>query len=211
MNSLIFDLDGTLVDSASSVRSALSEACNINGIEPAMPVSEIKIGPPLDAILRSILLHEESARYDLLKASFVELYDKIFCTQCSLYPGAVDALSKASVVTSLFIVTNKRIIPTIKILNYFNILQIFKGVIGSDSVTNNGLPKSASIGYLIKEYGLNDRNCMYFGDTAGDALACQQAGVKFVHVPWGYDGAEQIGKFNCLSMGNWGDLSDFMC
>ena len=59
MDHLIFDLDGTLVDSAESIRRALIESCKVNNIEPMIPISEIKIGPPLDEIIRSILPYEE--------------------------------------------------------------------------------------------------------------------------------------------------------
>jgi phosphoglycolate phosphatase len=209
LNHFIFDLDGTLVDSAESIRRALIESCTINKIEPTIPISEIKIGPPLDEILWSISPYEESSRHALLKETFVELYDRKFCTECILYPGTIDAISQASVNMDLFLVTNKRIIPTIKILRHHNMLKYFKAIIGCDSVENNGLPKGKSISHLINEYGLSKSNCTYFGDTKGDAVACHEAGIDFFYVSWGYGDIREIANLNCLTLGDWAELDDF--
>jgi len=186
VNQLIFDLDGTLIDSADSIRGALAESCKINNIEPLMPISELAIGPPLDEMLKSILPGNLSYRHNLLKKSFVELYDQDFCMQGFLYPGVMDALVQASANANLFLVTNKRISPTVKILRHQNILQLFKGVIGCDSVDCSGFSKSKSIAHLIREHGLSKADCTYFGDTEGDAIACDEVGIDFIYIPWGY-------------------------
>lgn len=209
MNNLIFDLDGTLVDSADSIRSALLESCKVNNIEPMIPISEIKIGPPLDEIIRSILPYEENSRYILFKETFVELYDKKFCTECIVYPGALDALSQAAKNADLFLVTNKRISPTMNILRHHKILSTFQATIGSDSASNNGLSKSMSISYLLQEYGLDRSECTYFGDTEGDAIACHEVGIDFVYVSWGYGDKKEMANFNYLTIDNWDRLSNF--
>ena len=209
MDYLIFDLDGTLVDSAESIRGALIESCKINNIEPMIPISEIKIGPPLDEIIRSILPYEESYRYDLFKETFVELYDRKFCKECIVYPGAIDALSQAAVNADLFLVTNKRIIPTVKILRHHSMAQNFKAIIGCDSVENNVFSKAKSINHLINKYGLSKTDCTYFGDTEGDAAACHEIGVDFVYVSWGYGDIKGMANFNYLTIVNWDRLFDF--
>lgn len=209
MDYLIFDLDGTLVDSAESIRGALIESCKINNIEPMIPISEIKIGPPLDEIIRSILPYEESYRHDLFKETFVELYDRKFCKECIVYPGAIDALSQAAVNADLFLVTNKRIIPTVKILRHHSMAQNFKAIIGCDSVENNVFSKAKSINHLINKYGLSKTDCTYFGDTEGDAAACHEIGVDFVYVSWGYGDIKGMANFNYLTIVNWDRLFDF--
>ena len=210
MNHLIFDLDGTLVDSAESIGRALIESCKVNNIEPMIPISEIKIGPPLDEIIRSILPYEESSRHDLFKKTFVELYDRKFCKECIVYPGAIDALSQAAVNTDLFLVTNKRIIPTIKILRHHNMVHTFKAIIGCDSVENNAFSKVKSINHLINKYGLSESDCTYFGDTEGDAFACHEAGVDFVYVSWGYGDAKEMANLKRLTMNSWDELCSFI-
>ena len=210
MNNLIFDLDGTLVDSADSIRSALLESCKVNNIEPMIPISEIKIGPPLDEIIRSILPYEESSRHDLFKETFVELYDRRFCKECIVYPGAIDALSQVAVNADLFLVTNKRIIPTAKILHHHNMFHTFKAIIGCDSVEKNGFSKAKSINHLINKYGLSKSDCIYFGDTEGDVAACHEAGVDFVYVSWGYGDAKEMANLKCLTINGWHELCGFI-
>lgn len=210
MDHLIFDLDGTLVDSAESIRGALTESCKVNNIEPTIPISEIKIGPPLDEIIRIILPYEENSRRDLFKKTFVELYDRKFCKECTVYPGATDALSKAAVNADLFLVTNKRIIPTIKILRHHNMVHAFKVIIGCDSVENNAFSKAKSINHLINKYDLSESDCTYFGDTEGDAAACHEAGVDFVYVSWGYGDAKEMANLKCLTMNGWDELCGFI-
>lgn len=210
MNHLIFDLDGTLVDSAESIRGALIESCKVNNIEPIIPISEIKIGPPLDEIIRSILPYEENSRHDLFKKTFVELYDRKFCKECIVYPGAIDALSHAAVNADLFLVTNKRIIPTAKILLNHNMVHTFKGIIGCDSVEKNGFSKAKSINHLINKYGLSKSDCTYFGDTEGDAAACHEAGVDFVYVSWGYGDAEEMANLKCPTINGWHELCGYI-
>ena len=210
MDHLIFDLDGTLVDSAESIKGALIESCKVNNIEPIIPISEIKIGPPLDEIIRSILPYEENSRHDLFKKTFVELYDRKFCKKCILYHGVIDALSKAAVNVDLFLVTNKRIIPTIKILRHHNMVHTFKAIIGCDSVENNTFSKAKSINYLINKYDLSASDCTYFGDTEGDAVACCESDIDFIYVSWGYGNAKKIANIKCLTMNNWDELCDFI-
>ena len=210
MDHLIFDLDGTLVDSAESIKGALIESCKVNNIEPIIPISEIKIGPPLDEIIRSILPYEENSRHDLFKKTFVELYDRKFCKKCILYHGVIDALSKAAVNVDLFLVTNKRIIPTIKILRHHNMVHTFKAIIGCDSVENNAYSKAKSINYLINKYDLSASDCAYFGDTEGDAAACHEAGVDFVYVSWGYGDVKEMANLKFLTMNSWNELFGFI-
>ena len=210
MKHFIFDLDGTLVDSAESIRKALIESCKVNNIEPMTPISEIIIGPPLDEIIRSILPYQENSQHVLFKKTFVELYDRKFCKECILYPGVIDALSKAAVNVDLFLVTNKRIIPTIKILRHHNMAHIFKAIIGCDSVENYVISKAKSINYLINKYDLSASNCAYFGDTEGDAAACCEADVDFIYVSWGYGSAKKMANIKCLTMNSWDELCDFI-
>ncbi|MDB2557282.1 HAD family hydrolase [Luminiphilus sp.] len=202
MNHLIFDLDGTLVNSAESIRKALIESCQINNIAPRVPICDINIGPPLSAIIRDILPTEDTTLRVNLRNTFLELYDGRFCKQALLYPGAIHALSQAMARSDLFVVTNKRIAPTKTILHHLNILQLFKGVLGSDSVVAHGLSKAKMINHLINSFELCRSNCAYFGDTESDAEACEEVGISFFYASWGYGDM----KSNHHIMTSWDDL-----
>jgi len=207
---LIFDLDGTLIDSSDSIKKSLIEACKINNIKPITPISEIKIGPPLDEMIYSISPYQDSSLVSLIKESFITLYDSKFCIECVIYPGAINAIIKASEDVDLFLVTNKRINPTLKILRHFNISEYFKAVIGCDTYESNGLSKGKAINRLVNEYALSKTNCSYFGDTKGDEVACQEAGIDFFYVPWGYGDLGEITNLKFSTLNHWDELDNFI-
>ena len=210
MKNFIFDLDGTLVDSGSSIKKCLAEAFQLNKIEPKIPFSSIRIGPSLDDILRSLLPYSHNVLFGSIKSSFIEFYDQQFCTDCVLYPNTEQILLKVSNSRDLFLVTNKRYIPTIKILKHFKIFDNFKGIVCSDSVIANPMSKSMLINYLFKEHTLDKSSSVYFGDTEGDALACKESEIKFIHVKWGYGDMKKINKFNVTSINKWEEIYKFI-
>lgn len=206
MKSLIFDLDGTLINSAGSIKKALLESCKINNIVPRTPICDIKIGPPLDYIIHDIVPKKDVSRCADLRNTFMELYDDEFYKESFLYPGVTSALSQAAIQSDLFLITNKRISPTIKILHHLNILKIFKCILGCDSITASGLSKAKTISHLIHSFKLCRSDCAYLGDTETDMKACEEAGIDFIYASWGYGEIKQATDLSYLAITSWNDL-----
>jgi len=173
-----FDLDGTIIDSLDSVKHSFQKALIINQVETT---KEIIVGPPLDSLV-STHVGDNAHLRRLVRNSFIKEYDENFAITANLYSGiecVLRSLIKNNNVISL--VTNKRKVPTHKILKQLNLIDIFDLVICSDEY-EFGSSKSER----LLNIRLKDTENIYIGDTQEDCIAATKAHYKFLGVAWGY-------------------------
>jgi phosphoglycolate phosphatase len=183
---LIFDLDGTLIHSAETIISALESAFRKLQIAPIKPINISLIGPPLNHLLLELLPKESEYLLPDISACFREFYDNFFCVQCTLYPNVIDALEYLKLSKRLFVVTNKREMPTKRILKHFNLDHFFEHIYSIDSISKQGATKKDVISNLLSEKNLKPKDCVYIGDTAHDMESCLAVPVDFIFAEWGY-------------------------
>ena len=203
---LIFDLDGTLIDSAQSIKSSISVSFERAGVIPTIPLDKIQIGPPLIEIMTS-LVGKESRRLlpDLLQ-NFIWHYDQIGYRSTRIYDGVSDMLKKfREDGWALYIATNKRIVPTRKIINILKWDRLFDGVYSLDSFSPNLVKKTDLIGHIIDECDLSCSTTVYVGDSREDEKAAFENRIKFILVEWGYGSLEPEGT-GCVTVGNTQEL-----
>ena len=182
---IIFDLDGTLVDSQSGVVKALEHVINRhNGL---MPIDTRNlIGPPLRTIIESCLKTEDPSVIEKVAEDFKVAYDGDFYKQTAMYPGVEKMLaSLQSCGHRLLIATNKRATPTKKILEFLKIKTFFNHVYCVDTFPHVGT-KGKLLQKIFIELNIDPKSTMYIGDRDEDAFAAKTANVKFFHVNWGY-------------------------
>ena len=117
---IIFDLDGTLIDSSDSILDSFSSAFKDCDIDLKRPLTESVIGPPLKVTLSLLSGTNDHAKLELLAKKFKANYDSFGYLNTKVYPGVskmLDSLMRYNIV--MYIATNKRILPTLKIINYF--------------------------------------------------------------------------------------------
>ena len=87
----------------------------------------------------------------------------------------------------MYVVTNKRIVPTLKILNHLGWDKYFKEICSIDSIRNFGKDKSKAgiLLHIIKNNNISN-NSVYIGDHKDDLVASTKAGIPFFHATWGY-------------------------
>tara|TARA_B110000211_G_C14021451_1_gene527880 strand:- start:154 stop:828 length:675 start_codon:yes stop_codon:yes gene_type:complete len=185
-NCIIFDLDGTLVDSAETIILALVSAFHKLQIVPLMPIDRSLIGPALDKVVLELLPEESRHILHEISSSFREVYDHSLCIQCTLYPDIIEMLESLRNSNKLFLVTNKRSIPTKRILAHHNLDRFFEDKYSIDSFVAQGITKKDVIKYMLSENKLNITDCIYIGDTVSDMESCSAVGMDFIFATWGY-------------------------
>lgn len=182
----IFDLDGTLINSSPEIINCFKEAFKINNVTPKIKINKSIIGPPLNEVLDSLLDEDDKNKTSQIVQTYINLYDEDFCHRSQLYDGVYESLKKLSLKKKLFLITNKRFIPTRKILKTTGIIDFFDSYYSIDKNEPTISNKSKLIKYVIKNLNLNLQECLYIGDTHGDAIASKQNNLDFVYANWGY-------------------------
>jgi len=187
---IIFDLDGTLIDSSGGILSSLAHAFAANGVTPLSVLGQSVIGPALPDMIRSVTHLRDVNSINCVIDSFVAHYDNDGLCSARPYPG-IEAMLKqlASAGFELYVATNKRCKPTQRIVHMLRWSHFFSGVYSLDSVASSFGGKADLINYVTKTHGLS--NPIYVGDRDEDTVAAMQASVAFAGVGWGY-GAQQL-------------------
>lgn len=189
--SLIFDLDGTLIDSCPGIRSALSAA--FQSIGRVMPETNMRsvIGPPIQVIAARVdptLSQEELKR---IETSYRSRYDNEGWRETVLFEEVDPVLRELyGQGLALYIVTNKPLIPTRNILEHVGLLPVFREIVTRDSRTPFFGSKAEMLGYLLERHALGSDSTIMIGDTAEDAEAARHHRLSFIHASYGYGCAD---------------------
>lgn len=186
--SIIFDLDGTLIDSQDSIISSIKLALERSGLEAKIPITRDLIGPPLSDTLLKITNVRDSSSLEVLIDEFKLHYDSEGYKDCQVYPGVDDLLKNLHTQgCTLYIATNKRLMPTKKIVDYLSWGSIFSDVYSID--LNAGRPfknKGEMISALLDDKCIDINSAIYVGDRVEDYEAAKANRLPCVLVAWGY-------------------------
>jgi len=182
---IIFDLDGTLIDTSHGILSSLSQICLQNKINVKKPISNKIIGPPLRETLLNLTEINNENNLDYLIECFKLEYDSNGYKDTIIFENidkVILNLYKNGV--NLYIATNKRKEPTKKIINMLVWDKFFKGVYSIDSLEPHAKTKGELLSYMVKKHNL--KNCIYIGDHLDDFLASKVANLPYMMVEWGF-------------------------
>ena len=189
MTAIVFDLDGTLIDSAPDLHAAanrLLKAEGQAGLDLALVKSFIGNGVPVlvAKLAKAAGLDQSAASLSALTARFVTDYNAHSSDLTMLYPGVLDALSEMhNLGVQLGICTNKPEVATRTILSAFHLDEFFEVVVGGDTFpVRKPDPKP-----LVAAFGsLGEGPRLYVGDSEVDANTAQAASVPFALFTQGY-------------------------
>jgi len=187
IDAVIFDLDGTLVDSADGIINSYAGAFQTCGITLASTLTSDVIGPPLLHTLNSLAGTNDPVVIEPLSAAFRAYYDEIGFRATKIYHGVSEMLQRLEQdPRPIFVATNKRKKPTDAIMGMLNWSRYFQEVYALDSLCPPALTKGALISYILSTYKLPPEHTLYVGDREDDFLAATEAGVQFYRATWGY-------------------------
>lgn len=187
---ILFDLDGTLIDSTDAILESFSAA--FESFNRAIPdVEKVKelIGYPLDTMF--IRLGVEEKRSHLFVKEYKRHYREISCQKTILLPGAHEAVKIASGYARLGIVTTKTGIYSRKLLEYLGLMDYFEVLIGREDVINPK-PHPEPIFKALEYMGGDVDNCWMVGDTLLDIRAAKAAGVTPYALTSGYGKEDEL-------------------
>jgi phosphoglycolate phosphatase len=207
-DTLIFDFDGTLIDSAPGILATFSAVLSAAGIKPAVPLDERLIGPPLLPTMSKLTGHVEPEKLDILVEDFKRLYADLGVASTLAYPDAEATLKQLTACgKTLYLATNKRTQPTLALLEKFGWNHFFHRIYCIDSKNPPYADKTAMLHALLQDNHLRAAQCLYVGDTHGDWSASSANSIAFLAVAWGYEDLVAGGKYSiCPSLATLADL-----
>ncbi|MDR2032854.1 MAG: HAD hydrolase-like protein [Azoarcus sp.] len=184
---IVFDLDGTLIDSAAAIVASYRAAFAACGVAPVRGIDAEIVGPPIDETLRLLSGSGNPALLARLAAAFRQGYDTAGVLETAPYPG-IGAMLSALRATgrTLYLATNKRILPTRLIVRRLGWDDHFAAVYALDLFTPRLPGKAAMIGRLLADHGIDTARAVYVGDRLEDGEASEANGLPFIAATWGY-------------------------
>lgn len=184
---VIFDLDGTLVDSREGILWALRFAWEKVCPEEPFPEAGIRIGPPIRLLFQRAVPAIEEERLAALALAYRGAYDTLGWKNLSVYPGVPEVLNRLREGgVCCHIATNKPALPTRLILEHSGLHSCFHAILGPDSATPPFDGKAAMIEHIQRKEYAQPEHCVFVGDSQDDAEAAHRAGIRFIWAGYGY-------------------------
>jgi phosphoglycolate phosphatase len=192
LDAILFDLDGTLVDSAPGIEYSMRCAVAATGVAGTIHDVRTLVGPPVRAMFERALGPMPSETLDALEREFRSSYDATGWQQtraCAHAASTLEALPSLGV--RAFVVTNKPAAPTGRILARLGLHAFCSGVVCLDSVSPPFGTKTDVVRYTMRHFGLVGPDTLVVGDSMDDARAAEACGVRFVAMSSGYGRADR--------------------
>jgi phosphoglycolate phosphatase len=188
---ILFDLDGTLIDSTDAILEGFEVAYDTFG-EVTPDSEEIKslIGYPLDIMFEKLGIRGETWEY---VDAYKKHYRIISRAKTTLLPLAREAIEEAARFAKLGIVTTKTASYSEELLEHMDVMHHFDVLIGRESV-QNPKPHAEPIHKAIKHLDASYESTWMIGDTLLDLHSAKNAGIKSVGVLCGYGKRRDLAK-----------------
>ncbi len=189
---IIFDMDGTLIDSSFAMAQSVNHVRHHLGLAPISKEElEYHINQP-DQHLPKIFYNTQE--YDPShRALFREHYLSTSTHSIELYPDVKEMLEFMAQKATLCVATNASDFFARHMLEHLKILEFFEGVVGANNVPEPK-PNPQMVEFLIESTQSLKERTLLVGDSIKDEYAAQNADIPFIFADWGY------GKSDTASM-----------
>jgi phosphoglycolate phosphatase len=187
IDDVIFDLDGTLVDSLPGVEYSARAAWD--AVQPGTPCPSLRrlMGPPIRDMFHRALPTADPALLDSLVHHFRASYGSSGWQKTVVFPhvlAALAALTRDGM--RCFVATNKPSVPTQRIADHCGLRPFLTAIQSVDSRTPPFASKAEATATLVAEHGVDPARTMLMGDTLEDARVARACGLRFLAFRGGY-------------------------
>ncbi|WP_424965523.1 phosphoglycolate phosphatase [Dinoroseobacter sp. S375] len=185
---VVFDLDGTLVDSAPDMRRAINGMLEERGRRTlSLPEAVSFVGSGARILVqRSLRATGGIADEEAGLARFLELYETGVDHETTIYPGVMEMLSDLRAAgLALALCTNKPEGPARVLCDHLGLLPFFPVLVGGDTLPVLK-PDPAPLHHAIAGLGVAPEDVLFVGDSSTDYATAQAAGIDFAFVEGGY-------------------------
>ncbi|WP_187647400.1 HAD family hydrolase [Nitrosophilus labii] len=180
---ILFDLDGTLIDSTEAILESFDFAFKKFGLKTPEKKEILKlIGHPLDFMFLHLGIKENIKEF---VDAYKENYRTVSKEKTVLLPNAKEAIKEASKFAVLGVVTTKTGLYSKELLKHFGVMKFFECLIGREDVIYPK-PHPEPILKALHKLNANKDHTWMIGDTCLDIDSAQRAGIKGVAVLSGY-------------------------
>jgi phosphoglycolate phosphatase len=182
---ILFDLDGTLVDTSKDITNALNYSLSPYGLDGISVEATIKVvGEGLTRLIEKVLGEERYHLKDAVSKRFLDYYSAHLIDDSQIYPYVRETLDMLSGYKKA-VISNKREYLSVKMLKQLDLDKYFELIVGSDT-TPERKPSAGPLLYVFSKMHISSREALMVGDSQYDIEAGHNAGVKTVAVTYGY-------------------------
>jgi len=191
IHAVLFDLDGTLADTAPDLGYALNQQLALHGKQP-ISLEQIRVEASNGA--RGLLklgfgITHTDRKYETMREEFLAIYAENLCKETQLFPGITETLSELEARTICWgIVTNKPSRFTLPLLQVLGLKQRAAVIVSGDD-TNYSKPHPEPLLTACRKINISPQNCLYLGDDLRDVEASRAAGIMPIIAGYGYSGS----------------------
>jgi phosphoglycolate phosphatase len=188
---VLFDLDGTLVDSYTALAEAVNYARRQHGLDE-LSAARIRdfVGDGLERMLQRAFERDDVPRS--ARVAFENRYDEICCEESKVLADVevtLEELQKLGV--EMAVCTNKPTSFSKKILSFLNLAPYFRAIVGPD-VAGARKPDARHVLRTLESTGCEPSEALFVGDMPIDVHAARASGITVAVVPTGSSSEEQL-------------------
>jgi len=191
LQAVVFDLDGTLIDSAPDITVAINRLLDRYG-RPHISVAQVRgmVGDGAPVLLRRVFaasgapLDPEEAPE--IYATFLDFYESQSASPDSIFPGVLETLDILLARGLLLgLCTNKPERVTIEVLDQLDLARFFRAVAGGDTLPVRK-PDGGHVSWVVERLGAAPGTAVMVGDNHNDVAAARGAGIPVIACSYGY-------------------------
>jgi len=196
IKAVIFDLDGTLLNTIDDLNNSVNDTYKYYGIKKRNTTSETMalVGHGMKNLIIKCFPNKDESFIDEALEKFLSFYDTQYYKETKPYEGMVDLVNKLiekGIKVGVNSNKNDNYTKHLIELNFPRMnLEYVRGIKKGDNIK----PDPTNVNEVISKMGLNEDEILYVGDSQTDYKTAKNAEVKFVAVTWGFRTKSELEK-----------------